>query len=160
MDKHAFWFVIRSICCFISFVLILIEMPHPLIPFLHPSLTPTLPAFSSSHMLSTNLPIVKRTVYIENLQICWSTHPPPPFCLLRHLLPLCSCFKTHGAATGSQHIFSSFSMQDVELYTVILNPPNTILTLDWTMHLHNAGIETLPSSLKYNALYVLVSLCF
>jgi len=66
VDKHAFWFVLRSICCFIGFVWILIEMPHPLIPSPHPSLTPTSPAFSPLHMLSTNSLLVKRTVYIEN----------------------------------------------------------------------------------------------
>lgn len=44
-------------------------------------------------------------------------------------------------------------MRDVELYTVILNPLNTILTLDWTMHLHN----TVPrSSPQFNEIQCIV----
>lgn len=44
-------------------------------------------------------------------------------------------------------------MWDVELYTVILNPLNTILTLDWTMHLHNAGRRNSP---KFNEIQCIV----
>lgn len=44
-------------------------------------------------------------------------------------------------------------MRDVELYTVILNPLNTILTLDWTMHLHNVVCRNSP---KFNEIQCIV----
>ena len=101
-------------------------MPHPLIPSPHPSLTPTSPAFSPLHMLSTNSLLVKRTVYIEN--------PDMLKCApLLHLLLL-----PHG---------------DVGLYTVILNPPNTILTLDGTMHLQSRALRNSP---KFNEIQCIV----
>lgn len=44
-------------------------------------------------------------------------------------------------------------MRDVELYTVILNPLNTILTLDWTMHLYNTVCRNSP---KFNEIQCIV----
>lgn len=44
-------------------------------------------------------------------------------------------------------------MRDVELYTVVLNPLNTILTLDGTMHLQNVVRRNSP---KFNEIQCIV----
>lgn len=44
-ESTCFLFVIQSICCFISFILNLIEMPHPLIPLSSPILHTDIASF-------------------------------------------------------------------------------------------------------------------
>lgn len=89
-------------------------------------------------------PIVKRTVYIENLLHMLKYSPSPSLLLVKaSASPALLFWNTRSSNRLSAYIFLFF-LWDVELYTVILNPLNTILTLDWTMHLHNVRRRNYP----------------